>query len=56
VWVKESGGFAQREIVPSRFSESFVEVSTGIDEGDVVLLREPSPSQVVSRLHMETSG
>lgn len=56
VWVKESGGFAQREIVPSRFSESYVEVASGLEEGDAVLLREPSPSQVVGRLDMETNG
>ena len=54
VWVKDSGGFAQREIVPSRFSESYVEVSSGLEEGDAVLLREPSPSQVVGRLDMES--
>jgi HlyD family secretion protein len=55
VWVKDSGGFAQREIVPNRFSESYVEVSSGLEEGDAVLLREPSPSQVVGRLDMESS-
>ena len=56
VWVKESGGFAQRETVLSRFSESYVEVSSGLDEGDAVLLREPAPSQVVGRLGVEPSG
>lgn len=56
VWVKESGGFAQREIVPDRFSESYVEVSLGLEEGDAVLLREPSPSQVVDRLETESNG
>ena len=55
VWAKESGGFAQREIVPSRFSESYVEISSGLEEGDAVLLREPSPSQVVGRLDVESS-
>ena len=56
MWVKESGGFAQREIILGRFSESYVEVSSGLGEGDAVLLREPSPSQVVGRLGVEPSG
>ena len=55
MWVKESGGFAQHEIILGRFSESYVEVSSGLEEGDAVLLREPSPSQVVGRLGIEPS-
>jgi HlyD family secretion protein len=54
VWAQESGGFAQRKIVPGRFSESYVEVSSGLEEGDAVLLREPSQSQIVGRLEAET--
>ena len=54
VWAQESGGYAQREVVSGRFSESYVEITSGLEEGDVVLLRDPSPSQVVGRLTLET--
>ena len=54
VWVQESGGYAQRVIVPGRFSESYVEISSGLEEGDVVLLRDPSPSRIVGRLSLDT--
>jgi HlyD family secretion protein len=54
VWVKKGNGYAQQEITPDRFSESYVEVSSGLEEGDVVLLRDPSPSQVVGRLELES--
>ena len=52
VWKKEDGGFAQHPIEIGKFSESFVVVNAGLEEGDVVLLREPAPSTVVSRLDL----
>ena len=52
VWAQEPGGYSQREVVPSRFSEAYVEISSGLEEGDVVLLREPSPSNIVGRLSL----
>jgi len=50
VWVQRGGGFAQLPITLGQFSESFASVELGLVVGDVVLLREPTPSQVVGRL------
>ena len=50
VWLQKDGGFAQRAIGIGKFSESFAVVSDGLAEGDVVLLRDPPQSSVVSML------
>ena len=54
VWVQRDGGFAQQPIQLGRFSESFTSVHSGLTSGDVVLLREPAPSQIVYRLPRES--
>ncbi|MDP7008054.1 MAG: HlyD family efflux transporter periplasmic adaptor subunit [Phycisphaerales bacterium] len=53
VWVQEDGGFGQREIEVGKFSEAYTVVLNGVDEGEVVLLREPPPSMVVRTLKTE---
>ena len=50
VYVPEDGGWAQKEVSLGRASELSVEVMRGIDVGDLVLLREPDPVEVVSRI------
>ena len=53
VYVPEDGGWAQKEVALGRSSELAVEVVRGIDVGDLVLLREPDPVEIVSRIANE---
>lgn len=53
VYVPTDGGFAQQEVTLGRSSELAVEILNGIEKGDQVLLREPRPVEVVSRLPIE---
>jgi HlyD family secretion protein len=50
VWINRGGGYAQHPVALGRFSDSYAEITDGVSVGDIVLLREPSPSQVVERL------
>ena len=50
VWVQDGNGYSQREVEIGKFSEVFVVVHTGIDEGEWVLLREPDLGSVISNL------
>jgi hypothetical protein len=52
-WVQRGGGFAQQPIHLGQFSESYTTVESGLLAGDVVLLREPSPGQIVGRIPRE---
>ena len=52
-WVQDGGGYSQKEIVFGRFSEAYAEIVSGLSLGDVVLLREPLPSQMLGRLSLE---
>ncbi len=54
VWVQKGGGFAQQRVTIDQFSDLYASVSSGIVAGDVVLLREPEPSQVVGRIPRES--
>lgn len=54
VWIQDSGGFSQKAVTFDQFSESFVAITSGLVSGDVVLLREPSPAQVVNTLQSES--
>ena len=53
VYIPEGGGWGQRAVGLGRASELAVEVTTGIEVGDTVLLREPTPSEITSRLAMD---
>ena len=53
VYVPTSGGFAQQKVTLGRASELSVEIINGIEKGDQVLLREPQPIEIVSRLPIE---
>jgi multidrug efflux pump subunit AcrA (membrane-fusion protein) len=53
VWIQDGAGYSQQEITLGRFSEAYAEMVSGLELGDVVLLREPLPSQVVGRLSLD---
>lgn len=55
VYVPEEGGFAQKEVRIGRSSELLVEVQEGLEEGDSILLRRPSPGEIVSEIEMATA-
>ena len=50
VWTPEGSGYAQREVSIGRASEMYVEVLAGLEDGDVVLTREPEIKEIVARL------
>ncbi len=52
VYVPEEGGFAQRKVDLGQSSEMLVEVLDGLEVGESVLLRRPSPGEVVRELEM----
>ena len=56
VWIQKDGGFAQQAVEIGKFSETFTTISDGLKEGDVVLLRDPPPSMVVSMIETEESS
>ncbi len=50
VYVPQGSGYAQREVNLGKSSELYVQVLGGLDENDVVLLRQPGPQEVTARL------
>ena len=50
VWVASDDGYEQRAVKLGQSSELFVVLSEGVNDGERVLLREPAPSSIVSRL------
>ena len=54
VYVPTTGGFAQQPVTLGRSSELSVEILNGVDQGDRVLLREPLPVEVVSKLPLDS--
>jgi HlyD family secretion protein len=51
VYVPQAGGgYAEVEVSMGRSSELFVEIIGGVDEGDVVMLREPSVDEITSKV------
>jgi HlyD family secretion protein len=50
VYVPRGGGYAQRPVQLGRASELFIEVLDGLEEGDVVLMREPGVEEIVEKL------
>ena len=53
VWKQDGGGFSQQPVKVGRFSESFVSIYSGLVEGDEILLQDPPPGSIVSRLDTE---
>lgn len=50
VYVEATGGFAQRQVSLGQASETLIEVVSGVAPGERVLLREPKPFEVASKL------
>ncbi len=50
VYVEATGGFAQRQVSLGQASETQIEVVSGVVPGERVLLREPKPFEVASKL------
>ncbi len=48
VYVEKGGKFSRQPIRTGRRSESVVEINSGIEEGRVVLLRQPQPGEVLN--------
>jgi len=53
VYVPDSGGYAQRRVALGKASGLHVEITTGLDAGERVLLREPEVREIVARLEDE---
>ncbi|MSQ90186.1 MAG: HlyD family efflux transporter periplasmic adaptor subunit [Phycisphaerales bacterium] len=56
VYVPDGDAFSQRQVVIGRSSEMAVEILSGLDEGDQVLLREPSTEEIAVRLSVEVTN
>ncbi|MCP4833889.1 MAG: HlyD family efflux transporter periplasmic adaptor subunit, partial [Phycisphaera sp.] len=56
VYVPEDGGFSEREVRIGRSSEMSVEILDGLAVGDSVLLRRPTPGEVVAELPPNSAG
>ena len=50
VYVPQDGGYAEKAVQIGRASELYVEITDGLEEGDRVLVREPSAAEIVSKL------
>jgi multidrug efflux pump subunit AcrA (membrane-fusion protein) len=50
VYVPQGAGFAQRQVHLGEASGLHAEITDGLEEGDIVLLREPKTREIVARL------
>ncbi len=55
VYVPQASGYEQKQVSIGRVSELNVEIISGLTEGEVVLLREPSLSEIVAKLDIDSS-
>jgi multidrug efflux pump subunit AcrA (membrane-fusion protein) len=53
VYVPGGGGYAQRRVSLGKASGLYAEITTGLDSGETVLLREPEVREIVARLEDE---
>ncbi len=53
VYVPDGGGYAQRRVTLGKASGLHLEIKTGLDSGEAVLLREPEVREIVARLEDE---
>ncbi len=56
VYVPKGSGFAERQVTLGDASELFMQINAGLADGDVVLLREPSLGEIVSRIDKAGAG
>ncbi len=55
-YVPQGSGYAEKQITLGQASELFVQINSGLEDGDIVLLREPGPGEVVSRIDKEAAN
>ncbi len=55
-WVQKGKGYTQTEISIGQASDLYVEITEGLDEGQIVLMREPEAKEVASRLDIPKAG
>jgi len=55
-YVPQGSGYAEKQITLGQASELFVQINSGLKDGDIVLLREPGPGEVVSRIDKEAAN
>ena len=55
-WIPDGRGYSQTEISIGQASELYVEITGGLNEGQVVLMREPEAKEVASRLEIPETG
>lgn len=53
VYVPQGAGYEQKQVSLGRISELDVEITSGLTEGEIVLLRVPDPSEIVSKLDVD---
>jgi len=53
VYVADGNGYAQHEVEIDRSSELYVEVTSGLEPGQRVLLREPSPDEITKSIPVQ---
>ncbi|MCH8822140.1 MAG: hypothetical protein IH984_01405 [Planctomycetes bacterium] len=53
VYVPKASGYEQKQVSLGRISELDVEITSGLTEGEIVLLRVPDPSEIVAKLDVD---
>lgn len=56
VWLRDGSGYRQHPVSIGESSELYVVIKEGLEEGDLVLLREPDPGSVTERFDEGSSG
>lgn len=52
VYLVKGQGVAEHKVAAGRASELYIEIAEGLAEGDVVLVRQPQPEEIVERLNI----
>lgn len=56
VYLPDGSGYKQQKVTLGRASELYIEVLDGLEEGDMVLLREPSPEKITEQVEIPKGG
>ena len=56
VYVPEGSGYGERRVELGRSSELYIEITDGLEEGDVVLLRKPATDRIRSQIPVEETS
>lgn len=55
VYLEQGGRYKRQAVTYGSRSETYVEIASGLSEGDRVLMHEPSPSRIINEGSVETS-